>query len=174
MSKRTQKAELKDIFSTVYAEQADPIFRFALYKISDREKAKDIVQEVFVKFWEYLVAGTTVENPKALLFRMASNVVIDHYRRHKNISLDFLMEDGYDPADNNQAEHIVDAAEGGLAIKLLNKLDEPLKDVLILRYVEGLSVKEIADIQDERENTISVRLHRALKELRDLYEHNDK
>jgi RNA polymerase sigma-70 factor (ECF subfamily) len=175
MSKQTRTAKestsQKDHFSEIYELHADAVFRFASIKLSDREKAKDVVQESFVKLWEYMSSEVTVDNPKALLFRIASNSIVDHYRKHKTVSLDMMSDEGFDPADHGlEAERIVDKSEGKLALKLLNQLDEPLKDLLILRYVEGLSVKEIAEIQNERENTVSVRLHRAMKELRDLYE----
>lgn len=175
MSKQTRTAKestsQKDRFSEIYELHADAVFRFASIKLSDREKAKDIVQESFVKLWEYMSSEVTVDNPKALLFRIASNSIVDNYRKHKTVSLDMMSDEGFDPADHGlEAERIVDKSEGKLALKLLNQLDEPLKDLLILRYVEGLSVKEIAEIQNERENTVSVRLHRAMKELRDLYE----
>lgn len=178
MSKQPNTASPSDgkktHFSKVYEEHADAVFRFASYKLSDREKAKDIVQESFVKLWEYMSSDEVVENPKALLFRIASNSIVDNYRKHKDISLDILAEDGFDPTDSNQgAERIMDQSEGKLALKLLNKLDEPLRDLLLLRYVDGLSVKEIAEVQQERENTVSVRLHRAIKELKGLYEHTD-
>lgn len=175
MSKQTRTADgaasQKNDFSAIYEEHADAVFRFASIKLSDREKAKDIVQESFVKLWEYMSSEVVVDNPKALLFRIASNSIVDSYRKRKTVSLDMMSDEGFDPADNGlEAERIVDKSEGKLALELLNKLEEPLRDLLILRYVEGFSVKEIADIQKERENTVSVRLHRAMKELRDLYE----
>lgn len=174
MSKETNTANeapsQKTRFSAIYEEHADAVFRFASYKLSDREKAKDIVQESFVKLWEYMSSDETVDNPKALLFRIASNSIVDHYRKHKDISLDILSADGFDPADHSQAERMVDQSEGKIALALLNKMEAPLRDLLLLRYVDGLSVKEIAEVQKERENTISVRLHRAMKELRELFE----
>ena len=172
MSKRTHTAEIKQRFSQIYEEHADSIFRFAIYKLSDREKAKDVVQESFVKMWEYMSTGSDVQNPRALIFRIASNAIIDSYRRKKDLSLDFLTDEGYDPADHDQAGRIVDKSEGALALALVNKLDPQYRDVLLLRFVDGLPVQEIAEMLDERENTVSVRLHRGIKELKDLFEHN--
>lgn len=174
MSKQIRTAELKKRFSEIYEEHADAIFRFASFRLSDTEKAKDIVQETFVKLWEYLSVGEQVDNPRALIFRIASNSVIDAYRRHKDISLDFMTEEGFDPADSGQAERIISQSEGKIALKLLNELEPSLRDLLLLRYVDGLSVKEIAEVQNERENTVSVRLHRAMKELKNLFEHIDE
>ena len=173
MSTQTHNEELKQRFTELYGEHADSVFRYANYRISDREKAKDIVQESFVKLWEYMASGEAVENPRALLFRITSNSVIDTYRRKKDSSLDVLQEDGFDPADHEQAESIISKAEGALALSLIIQLDKPLQDVIYLRYVEGLSVKEISEITEERENTVSVRLHRALKELKRIFDHDE-
>ena len=56
------------------------------------------------------------------------------------------------------------------ALDLVNSLDDKSRDIMLLRYVEGLSVKEIAEVLEERENTISVKIHRALKDLQTLFE----
>jgi RNA polymerase sigma-70 factor (ECF subfamily) len=56
------------------------------------------------------------------------------------------------------------------ALELVNNLKDKEREVILLRYVEGLSVKEIAEVLDERENTISVKIHRALKELQDMFD----
>ena len=51
----------------------------------------------------------------------------------------------------------------------LFEIDEKYRDVLVLRYTEGLSVQEIAEVLGERENTVSVRIHRGIQQLRKLY-----
>jgi RNA polymerase sigma-70 factor (ECF subfamily) len=56
------------------------------------------------------------------------------------------------------------------ALQLINSLEEKDRWIIVMRYVEGLSVKEIAEVLDERENTISVKIHRALKELQRMFE----
>ena len=173
MSKRIQNAEQKAYFHSIYEEYADILFRYSFFKLSDREKAKDIVQDSFIRFWEFIAADGKVENVKPFLYKIATNAIVDQYRKHKNLSLDSLAEDGFDPADTEGHKKMMTSADSQLALKLLNRLDPEDRDIMLMRYVEGLSVKEIAEIINDRENTISVKIHRSIKELQDLFENND-
>lgn len=164
-SKATETA-----FLDLYETFADPLFRHAYFRVSDREIARDIAQESFLRMWEYLAAGNVVDNPKAFLFRIAGNLVIDHYRKKKSSSLEILQEDGFDPAGDD-AETITDAAEGKKMIARLKELPEKDRDVLMMRYVEDLSIGEIASISGESANSISVRIHRATKRLKEVFDH---
>ncbi len=74
--------------------------------------------------------------------------------------------------DSNTLEAAVDRFEGKRAMDMLAQLSDTYREVLIMRYVDGLSPKEIAEALDESENTVSVRLHRALKKLKDLLEND--
>ncbi len=173
MSKRVQHADLKAYFHSIYEEFADVLFRYSYFKLSDREKAKDVVQDTFIRFWEYIAADGEVENTKAFLYKIATNAIVDQYRKHKTLSLDSLAEDGYDPADTEGHKKMLLSIDSALALELLNKIDSEDREIMLMRYVEGLSVKEIAEIMNERENTVSVKIHRALKELQELFEKND-
>ena len=167
------KVPVKLRFKEAYDEHADALFRFAFYKISDREKAKDVVQDTFVKVWEYLVSsekadGIEIGNIKALLYRIASNAIIDNYRKKKELSLDSLLDDGFDRGDSRHSgETIIDESEAELVIKSIHELEAEDRAIILMRYIDGLSVKEIASITGQRENTVSVRIHRALKMLKD-------
>lgn len=51
------------------------------YRVSDRELAKDLTQETFVKVWEYMVSGKVIEKLKPFLYRVATNLIIDNARK---------------------------------------------------------------------------------------------
>ncbi|MBP9816727.1 MAG: RNA polymerase sigma factor [Candidatus Pacebacteria bacterium] len=164
-SKATETA-----FLDLHTRFADPLFRHAYFKVSDREIALDITQESFLRMWDYLTAGNEVDNPKAFLFRIAGNLIIDHYRKKKSSSLETLQETGFDPAGADAAT-ITDAAAGKEALSMLSELPEKDREALLMRHVEDLSVGEIAAISGESPNVISVRIHRATKKLRALLDH---
>ncbi len=156
----------------LYGKHADELFRFALYKLSDREKAKDVVQDTFVKVWSHITGdGETLDNPRAFLFKIAKNLVIDSYRKVKPMSIDSLEEIlHFDISDNHQSrDEMHDAVDISIVLDALNILDTEIRDVIIMRYMDGLSVKEISDITGQRENTVSVQIHRALKEMQDHF-----
>jgi len=153
-------------FLEVYEQYADSVFRHCIFRVSDREKAKDLVQETFVKTWVYINAGNDISNLKAFVFKVARNLIIDHYRRSKEISLDFLMEAGFDRATHNEDE-IFTNAEHSQVKKALDKIKPEYKEMIILRFIEGLSPKEMSEIIGISENVVSVRIHRAIKKLKE-------
>ena len=157
--------KIKKDFIVAYDELADKLFRYCFFKISDREKAKDLVQDIFVKSWQYITSGKEISNIKPFLYKVANNLIIDHYRRSKEISLDSLREKGFDPPSTGERE-ILSQAEHSRAVDVLTDLPDKYKEIIIWRIVEGLSPGEIAEILGVSENVVSVRLNRALKKLR--------
>ncbi len=166
--------DLKVRFQSAYDTHSDAIFRYSFYKLSDREKAKDVVQDTFVRFWEYLASNGVIENEKAFIYRIATNAIVDNYRKRREISLDLLADDGYDHPDAEGHHKMMRSADSADALQLLNELDDKERNIMLLRYVEGLSVGEIAEVLGERENTVSVHIHRAIKELQKLFEKSVK
>lgn len=161
--------DTKQAFLATYDEYADALFRHCLFKTSDRELAKDLLQETFMKVWTYISSGKKVGNMRALLYKTLNNLVIDEYRKKKTGSLDVLAESGFDPREESPT-NIADIIDGERAITLLSKLDDPYKDALFMRYVSGLEISEIAEITGEAENTVSVHIHRGMKKLKEIYE----
>jgi RNA polymerase sigma-70 factor (ECF subfamily) len=162
---KTEKSFLK-----LYDELAEPLFRHCYFRVSSREIAEDLVQESFMRMWNYLGEGKTIENPKAFLYRVAGNLVIDHYRKKKDTSLDALAEEGFDPAGSGAGD-ILEYVDGKYAKTLLEKLEPEGREVLVLRYVNDLSIGEIADIIGATENVVSVRIHRSIEKLKKLFNH---
>ena len=164
--------KMQQDFLKAYDENSDALFRQCFFKVHDRELAKDILQDTFVKTWDYIVKGNTILNMKAFLYKTLNNLVIDQYRKKKTVSLDALAEDGFDPvAPESFDAH--DRFEGEKALKFLEKLGEPYKDAVFMRYVNGLELSEIADITGESENTISVHVHRGINKLRELFKNEN-
>lgn len=159
--------ETQAYFLETYDAYANDIFRFCLMKVSSREQAEDITQEVFARFWQTLRDGTELRNPRALLYTVARNLVIDWYRKKKESSLDVLQEQGVD-FTNEDYRRITENAEMQEVLAAIARLDEPSRDALTLRFVDGLSPRDIAAITGESANAISVRINRAIKKVQDL------
>jgi len=127
-----------------------------------------LVQETFSRFWLYLSEGKEVENSRAFLYRIATNLIIDESRKKRPISLDYLREEeGFDPkVDSHKAtEAIIDLKD---ALKLFQELPEKYRDILVMRFVDELSPKEIAEITGLSENAVSVRVNRGMKKVREI------
>ncbi|KKU51191.1 MAG: hypothetical protein A3F26_03185 [Candidatus Ryanbacteria bacterium RIFCSPHIGHO2_12_FULL_47_12b] len=157
-------------FLRAYDKYADAIFRHCYFRLSDRELAQDTAQETFTRTWKYIADGGDVKNIRAFLYRVAHNLIIDEWKRKKAVSLEELAEKGFDPKDDNNVDlaNVFDARE---AAKVLELLDKPYREVVVMRYIDDMSPKEIARILGETENTISVRIHRALKKAKELLNH---
>lgn len=160
------KTKMEQDFLTAYDAFADAIFRYCYFRIGDKDQARDMTQDIFLKSWSYLQNGKQIDNFKAFLYRSAHNMIIDWYRKKRSISLDTLTEEGYDPADTSA--NTSQKAEIENALSVLSKLEKDDQDIVLWRLVEDMSIGEIASILNESENTVSVRLHRAMAKFRKL------
>jgi RNA polymerase sigma-70 factor (ECF subfamily) len=158
-----------------YAEHSDALFRYCVFKLNDREMANDMLQETFVRAWNYLKQDKIVGNFKALLYKIMTNLIIDEYRRRKPVdSLETMREEaGFDPPFDD-GDRWVDMIDGAQAIELIKKVPDPYGQAVFMRYVQELTLKEIAEITGERENTIAVHIHRGLEKLKALFHHEPK
>lgn len=154
-------------FLEAYDKYADAIFRYCYYRIFDREKAKDFVQESFCRAWKYMSDGKEVDNLRAFLYKIANNVIIDDARKKKSFSLNQLMEKGFFPKTDPR-EKTENYLAGQEILKLVKSLDEKYRDVIIMKYVDDLSTKEIALILNETENNVYVRLNRGFAKIKEI------
>ncbi len=161
---------MKQEFISAFDQHSDALFRQCFFKVHDRELAKDILQDTFLKAWKYVSEGKEVSNMKAFLYKILNNLIIDEYRKKKPQSLDVLEESGFEP-HANESSTIEDKIDGARALSLINKLPEPYKEPVFLKFVNGLEISEIADITGEAENTVSVHIHRGLSKLKQLFEY---
>lgn len=170
MTGKPSRDDAEKLFTEIFRTHADAIFRHCAFKLYDRQLGNDLTQETFLRAWQQIEAGKEIENMKAFLYKVADNLIIDHVRKKKSVSLDQLQEQGFDPGkDDLPATH--NRIEMQRALLALDKLEEPYRKVIHLRYVEGLPVSEIAALTDEPPNTVSVRIHRALEQLRSHLRH---
>ncbi|MBP6924374.1 MAG: RNA polymerase sigma factor [Candidatus Pacebacteria bacterium] len=156
-------------FEALFTQYSDVIFRHLYFKLGDRERAKELTQEVFMRTWQYLSSGKTIEYEKAFLFRIARNLFINEIRTDKqSSSLDTLTETtGYEP-DTAEANPLEFSEEQEL-LHFLGQLEDNYREVLILRYIDDMAVKDIAQMLEENETTISMRIKRATEKLKTLY-----
>lgn len=160
-------------FEQLYNTHADAIFRHLYYRLGDRERAKELMQEVFLKTWQYVMLNKNIEHEKAFLYHVAKNLFINEIRTNKQtVSLSTLTERGYDIPDelnktNTEAEHHE-------LINRLSILKDSYRTVLIMRYIDNLEVKEIAKILNKKETNISMRIKRGIEALKQTYQRPQK
>jgi RNA polymerase sigma-70 factor (ECF subfamily) len=156
-------------FTELYDKYHASIYRFVFFKLGSREEAEDVSSDVFLKAWQYLIAGEEeVRQIKPFLYTIARRLVIDTYReraKKKEIPVDEILE----LADvNSVTEQIdADAAVAQLMIKI-KKLKQEYQEVIFLRFVDELSVSEIAKVLGKGQTNVRVLIHRAVKKLQEI------
>ena len=167
-------------FAEVFEQHSDELFRHAFLRLSDRERALELTQETFLKAWNYVSNdGAPVRHWRSFLYRILNNLIIDEYRKKKTQSLDAMLENEETNAsvegellrdDTDMLEEAMIRFDSARAMQALEQVGEAHRVVLLMRYIDGLSPKEIAESLGESENTISVRIHRGIKKLQTLLE----
>jgi len=158
---------LKEQFGQIYDQYVEKIYRFIYLKVNSEEVAEDITSKVFLNGWESYSKNPFVQNMNAFLYQIARNSVIDYYRessRTRLISIDSLSKF----ADNRTGIHDAAILSSDIEkIKLaVQKLKKDYQDVIILHYLEDMSIQEVASILNKPSGTIRVMLHRGLKSLK--------
>ncbi len=165
---RDKEEKTKELFDSLYDTHTDAIFRFCFFKTGDREIAKDLTQDVFVKVFNHIKKGEEIVNEKAFLYAIAKNVVIDFWRKKKSVNEADLPEGFMNTVPSQSNTEVL--AEYQIFLSLLDKLSPTDREVIILRYVEDMSSKDMAELLGERENTILVRISRATEKLKKMVE----
>lgn len=157
-------------FVALYDEFADALLRHAVFRLSDHEKAKDVVQETFIRFWNTIASGKEVISARPLLYTIINNLIVDEYRKKKMVSLDTLRDEtGFDIEGENLKASLEVQDEASRVTTLIGYIPDPYREVFIMRHIDGFSVKEIAHILKLSENVVSVRIHRALQKIKSIY-----
>jgi RNA polymerase sigma-70 factor (ECF subfamily) len=164
---------VEEQFEKAYNDYADAIFRHCYFRVFDRERGKELMQEAFMRAWTYICDGKKIDNMRAFLYRVANNLIVDEVRKKKEVSLNALQEKGWDPG-YDQTPDMQKHIEQGKILKALMHMDKEYQEVLIMRYIDGLPPADIAEVMGESANTISVRLHRGIKQLRAYLSKSEK
>lgn len=175
-------ADFEQQFKDAFERYSDELFRHCSMRLSDRERALELTQDAFMRTWDYVRKGGEVRELRPFLYQTLRNLIIDEYRKAKIHSLDSMLENAESGAmeamlptdDSNTVEAAMERLDAKEALERVDDLPELYKEALLLRYVEGLSPKEIGSIVGESENVVSVRIHRGLKKMKDLLEAKEK
>ncbi len=168
-----------EAFGELYDRYVAKIYRFVYLKVSHREEAEDIVSDVFLKAWNYLVdaqreADTEIKSFSGLIYTIARTSIIDFYRaraRRKECTLEVL--EGV--AENSELERSTGQQQEITAIlHKLKKMKHEYQEIITLKYIEELSTEEIAKILDKSHVSVRVTLHRALKILKGMLQKEKK
>lgn len=153
-------------FGALYEQYAPGIYRFTLLKTSSREDTEDLVHQTFLKAWDHIrYYEDTGASFQAWLYSIARNTVIDFYRTKKVTAT--LASYTRNPLEEQKTlEHTESNVEFKMLKQHIAKLTHTEQDALLLRYVEDLDHRTIAQMLQKSENATKVLIHRAIAKLK--------
>ncbi len=160
---RTSMEELTNLFHK-------DIFRMIFYRIGSRMDAEDLTQETFIKVSKNINRLKDPSRFKAWLYSIALNLVRDFHRKKKLMSIFATTtadeDNGLRGEQNNALENIMAKEFWHQFYRLTEQLSRKEREVFILRYVDQLGIREIAETLKNNESTVKTHLYRALKKFK--------
>ena len=162
-------------FAEVYDFYVVRIFRFIYLKTNSKETAEDLTSEVFLRCWAYVKKRKEgsekeiVEGNKlgSFLYKVARNLIIDFYKKKQlpTVEIDENLKDKIKDKKQDILAEVSAKQEIKELMEALSKLKGEYREIIILRHVEDLSIKEIAEITGKTSGSVRVQLHRGVKAL---------
>jgi len=172
-----KKYQDRQAFLSAYDLYFDQIFRFIFFKIGNKEDAQDLTSATFLKCWGYVQSGklksdNEYKSLKSFLYKIARNLTIDYYRQTKpQSSLEEAEAIAVDFGDS--LDQVSQSLEFDFIISKLKELKSEYRSILVLKYINDLSVAEIASVLDKSKGNVRVTLYRALEALKKLTQDHD-
>lgn len=152
-------------FVQLYDRFVDRIYRYVYFKVGSSTDAEDLTAQVFLRAWEAIGKYQVTGRPfTAWLYRIAHNLIVDHHRaRRETVSLE---ETSPLEAPGTSLEEITQQhVNSELLRQALRRLTPDQQEVLLLRFLEGYSVAEVAQMMGRSRGAIRTLQHRALAAL---------
>ncbi len=158
-----------EAFEALFQQHKGLVLKTAMLIINNAEEAEDILQEVFMNIWRKRQAFDSTKGKfTTWLYRVAVNQSIDRYRKKKlaTISIEGANYDPYSTYSKDQPDKALEINwEHKRLMEAIDILNNDHRVVLILRYLNDLSIKEVAEVLDIPVGTVKSRTHHALKSL---------
>lgn len=154
-------------FGDIFDRYHQPIYRFIYFRVGSEETAQDLTSTVFTKLLERVSQSKFSFigfHLRAYIYQIARNVIVDYYRtrEHEELPLIYNEEDVSFVSEKRLMDKAVSNVELEYSLKILAP---DVREVVILRYIEDLPIKEVAKIVGKTSEAVRVIIHRAVKRL---------
>jgi RNA polymerase sigma-70 factor (ECF subfamily) len=162
----------EDALSAIYDEYSPALYRYAFRLLGDPHASEDVVAETFYRLLRAINSGGgPKDHLRAYLYRVAHNLVIDLYRSNHSLVEDADIGSLSVPSDSLSPEsEVISDVESAQAREMLWLLTDNQRQVIVLKFFEGLTNKEVAASLKKPVGAIKSLQHRALQSLRRIYE----
>lgn len=157
----------QEAFGKIYDLLVDQIYRYVYYRVQV-EEVEDIVETVFLKTWENIRQYRSQKKSfSAWVFKIAHNLVVDHYRAFKDRVYDQLDPELPDHSrQHNPIKSAQSTFDNEVLKKVLSKMRKQYRDIILYKFINELSNREIAEILGKSEGSLRILQFRALKVLK--------
>ncbi|MGM8214004.1 RNA polymerase sigma factor SigX [Bacillaceae bacterium W0354] len=165
---------MKDIFKELYDQYHRDLYQFIFYMVKDKHLTEDLVQEVYIKVIQSYDSFQGNSSQKTWLFSIARHVTIDYFRKHgrrkKHINTKVNLDESNDFISDQQPlpQEIVERKESVQQLyHFIDECTEDQKMVIILRYIQELSIKETAEVLNWTTSKVKTTQHRGINLLKE-------
>jgi RNA polymerase sigma-70 factor (ECF subfamily) len=157
-------------FGQLYDRYVDTVFRFIYFRVNDRALAEDFTSETFLRALRRI--GTISYQGRdigAWFITIARNIVLDHLKsaRHRLETPTGETIEGRERAQSTEAA-VLDTLQSERLMEAVRQLGDEQRECVMLRFVQGMSVSETAQIMGKNDGAIKALQHRAVRKLADL------
>ena len=157
-----------DVIGALYQRYRVDVFRYLYYRVGDQQTAEDLTAEVFLRMIRALERYRAGNTPfEAWLYQIARNMAIDHHRKMK-IRNHLPLDENLVSETGDVGQEVELGLTSELLVKALAELNEVQRDVLILRFVNGVRIAQVAQMLHKSESAIKAHQRRALLALREI------
>lgn len=160
--------EAPEVLGEIHDRYYAAVYRYILYRTDDAALAEDLAAEVFLRLLNALHAGQPVQSLRGWLYGVASHLVGDHFRRRYRAPEVPLSEGTSLSHGTNPVDQVDRALEHERLRAALAQLTEEQQHAIALRFGEGLSLRDTAEVMQKTEGAIKLLQFRALAALRRL------
>ncbi len=141
---------------------------YALSKTHNPVASGDLVQDTFIKTWSHLAKGGQIYMMKTFLYYTLKHLIHEEAKKKQIGSLDTLIEHGFEITNSN-ADVVTNETKIKTTLRLISQLPKKYNKLIQMRYIQGLTLKEMSLLTGESTSTLAVQTHRGRQKLRNLY-----
>jgi RNA polymerase sigma-70 factor (ECF subfamily) len=157
-------------FARLYDRYVDVVFRYVLFRVGDRELAEDVTSETFLRALRRITSVSYQGRDVGAWFvTIARNLVLDHVKSSR-----FRLEVATAEVDDSRRvefgpeQQVISKVTAAALLECVEQLGDDQRECIVLRFLQGLSVAETAEVMHRNEGAVKALQHRAVRRLAQL------
>ena len=158
-----------EAFGQLYDRYVDVVYRYVQYRVANSALAEDLTSETFLRALRRITSYTWQGRDfGAWLVTIARNLIADHYKSGRyrlELATSDLVEAGADRSEDGPEDEVLTGITNGVLLEAVKRLNPEQQECIALRFLQGMSVAETAQIMGKNEGAIKALQYRAVKSL---------